>query len=159
DGGPPAAALNIDEAGYVSRSDLEAECVAFDRRAIDELIVRPHRGHSRKFVDGDLWRRIGRTHDRKERDRGIVAARLARSRLAALGVQVQRGIAAGRSGDAEREPTVGTGPCLPELLRITRRRRPERHGRIGYGGTGTKHLTGEAGGTVRLSAQQEVLPA
>src|SRR5262249_61274342 len=60
DGGPPAAALNIDEAGYVSRSDLEAECVAFDRRAIDELLVRPHRVHGRELVSWYLWLRCGR---------------------------------------------------------------------------------------------------
>ena len=74
-GPAPAAGLQIDEVRHIARGDAQAERVTLDRRAVEELRVRPDRGDGRHLVDGDI-RRGRATKHRQKRDRRIVAAPL-----------------------------------------------------------------------------------
>ncbi len=72
---PHPPVCEIDEIRHIAGGDAQAERVALDRGAIDELRMGPDRGDGRHFVDRHMGRRLVAQHGQK-RQRRIVAAGL-----------------------------------------------------------------------------------
>ena len=136
---PPVARST--KLGTLPAAIFSPQRVPLDRGAVDELVVRPHRRDGRHLVDRDLGGRLAAEHG-QQRDGGIVAARLVRRRLAALGDQIQRWHPlAAALGAIEREAAVGAGSRLRQLPGRARARGPQRHRRVGDRRAGAEHLT------------------
>src|SRR5262249_1663074 len=117
-GGAPPAGLKINEARHITGGDLETESVPLDCCAIEELRVRPHRGHGGHLIDDDRRRRRIAEH-REECNRRVVAVTLVDSGVAAFGDQIEDDIRANRFLAVDLESTIVACCCLSELPGIT----------------------------------------
>src|SRR5262249_40352225 len=113
-GGTPATGLNINEIRHVAGGDAQPERVPSDRRAVEELRVRPHRSDGRHLVDGHLrwWRYAQRG---QKRDSRVVSASPVRCGFTAGGEEIQAGVAALRGGEAQGEVTISAAFSPGEL--------------------------------------------
>ena len=84
-----AAGREIHQIGHIPCGDPQAERVPFDRGAVDELRVRPHRGDRRQLVDHDAGRRLAAQH-RHQRHAVVVAVRLVSGGFATLCNQIAK---------------------------------------------------------------------
>ena len=89
--------------------------LALDGLAVDELVVRPHRGDGRHFVDHDLARHFCPEHRHQGNGR-IVGGGLVGGRLPALGNQVEARPLGG-GGCIERKAAVGAAFRLRQSFR------------------------------------------
>src|SRR5208337_3773939 len=148
--GSVAAGFQIDEVRHVASGDMEAECVAFDRGAVEELCVGPDRRHRRELVDRDLSGRGAADHG-DERDSRVVAATLVGSRYAAFGNYIEDAVR--RSLRAESESAVVRGLSLSQLLWRVRTCGPQRHCRFCDRSACAEYLTFKAGGSASWARQ------
>ena len=135
----PAARLQVHEAGHVAGGDPEAKRVSLERAPLEKLGVRPDRRHRRELVDGDSGRGLV-AYDRNERDRGILTRSLVRRGSSPLRGQIQNRVLSRRTPRGDGETAVPAGARLAQLLRLARRRGPQRHGRAVDGRTAAQNL-------------------
>ena len=107
----PAAGREIDKVGHVARGDAQRERRTLDCRAVDELIVRQHRGDGGELVDRDLGRRRAAEH-RHQRNGRVVPGGLVGGRLPTLCDQVEAGIGRGFRR-SQCEAAIGASAYLP----------------------------------------------
>src|SRR5262249_48007298 len=121
--------LQVDKARYVASGDFEAKCVTLDRCAIEELRVRPHRGHRGHLIDDDRRRRRIAQH-REQCNRRVVAATLVDGGFASFGDGIEDDIRADRLLAVDLEPAVAICSCLGELPGVSGTCGPKGNGGI-----------------------------
>jgi hypothetical protein len=90
-----------------------------ERDAVEELGVRPDRGHGREFVDDDSCRWLAAKH-RQQGNGRIVAAALVDRGFAAFDNQIQDGILVRRLFGTKLKSPIGARSCLGQLLGFAR---------------------------------------
>ena len=150
---PQAAGREVHQIRHIPCGDPQAERVPFDRGAIDELRVRPHRGDRRQLIDHDAGRRFTAQH-RHQRNAVVVAARLVSRGFAALCNQVKTRVLCRSGGRVDREAAIGTGSRPAQLHRGNRRRGPERYSRALDRRAATENLAADRLGQRAIRARE-----